>query len=122
MKNLVSNQLVQQLQLPTCHHPSPYTLSWVSSSGANVKVEKVCLVKFSIQKYVDEVLCDVVPMDCCDLLLGHPFQYDRHAIHDGRSNVYTLKKYGNTYHICSQAASVPLVYSKNANKLIHSSQ
>ena len=108
--------------MPTHAHPSPYTLGWVSSGGANAKVEKVCLVKFSIQKYVDEILCDVVPMDCCDLLLGHPFQYDRHAIHDGRTNVYTLKKDGHTFHISSRAASLPLVTPKQAKKLANTAQ
>ena len=50
------------------------------------------VVPFSIGKsYVDEVLCDVMPMDACNLLLGRPWQYDREVVHDGRKNTYTFK-------------------------------
>ena len=31
-----------------------------------------------------------MPMDCCHILLGRPWQYDRYAIHDGRLNQYSL--------------------------------
>ena len=47
---------------------------------------------FSIGKrYVDEVICDVIPMDACHLLLGRPWQFDREALHDSRKNAYTFK-------------------------------
>ena len=31
-------------------------------------------------------------MDVCHLLLGRPWQFDRHAIHDGHANTYSLTK------------------------------
>ena len=37
-----------------------------------------------------EVLCDIMPMDCCHILLGIPWQYDRQDLHDGRLNQYTI--------------------------------
>ena len=48
-------------------------------------------VTFSIGKYTDTVECDVVPMTVCQLLLGRPWQYDRSAVHDGRTNRYTFR-------------------------------
>ena len=59
-----------------------------------VLVSEQCLVKFKIGSYHDEVLCDVIPMDVCHLLLGRPWQFDRHAIHDGHANTYSLTKDG----------------------------
>ncbi|KAJ0030367.1 hypothetical protein Pint_14242 [Pistacia integerrima] len=60
-----------------------------------VKVSKRCCVQFSIgDKYQDEVWCDVVPMDACQLLLGRPWQYDRQALHDGYKSMYSFKKDG----------------------------
>ena len=53
-------------------------------------VSEQCLVKFKIGHYVDEFLCDIMPMDCCHIFLGRPWQYDRHVVHDGRLNQYTL--------------------------------
>ena len=49
---------------------------------------------FSIGKYEDEVLCDVVPMHTCHILLGRPWQYDWRVAHDGLTNRYsfTIKK------------------------------
>jgi hypothetical protein len=37
---------------------------------------------------VDEVECDVLPLEVCGLLLGRPWQYDHNAIHARRSNTY----------------------------------
>jgi hypothetical protein len=47
--------------------------------------------------YRDEILCDVIPMDVCHVLLGRPWQYDRHVVHDGRMNTYTLEKDGKSH-------------------------
>ena len=45
---------------------------------------------FSIRKYRDKVLCDVVPMHVGHLLLGRPWQYDRKVQHDGFQNRYSF--------------------------------
>ena len=47
-------------------------------------------IAFSIGKYEDEVLCDVVPIQACHILLGHPWQYDRNVNHNGFSNRYSF--------------------------------
>jgi hypothetical protein len=41
-------------------------------NGGEVKVNKQVLITFSIGKYCDEVLCDVVSMQANHLLLGRP--------------------------------------------------
>ena len=51
-------------------------------------------MKFKIGSYQDEVLCDVIPMDICHMLLGRSWQFDRHVVHDGHANTYTLTKDG----------------------------
>ena len=48
------------------------------------------LVSFSIGKYKDEALCDVVPMHVGHILLGRPWQFDRKLTHDGYKNRYAL--------------------------------
>jgi hypothetical protein len=45
---------------------------------------------FTVGDYVDEVECDVLPLEVCGLLLGRPWQYDRNAIHAGRANTYSF--------------------------------
>ena len=59
-----------------------------------LKVTKQAVVAFSIGKYQDEVVCDVVPMHTGHLLLGRPWQFDRRVIYDGYTNRYTFKHRG----------------------------
>uniref|UniRef100_A0A2N9GCD0 CCHC-type domain-containing protein n=1 Tax=Fagus sylvatica TaxID=28930 RepID=A0A2N9GCD0_FAGSY len=53
-------------------------------------------------KYLDEVLCDVVPMHVGHILLGRPWQYDRRVTfdkfntHDGFKNMYSFVNEGKT--------------------------
>jgi len=93
--NVYSTTLVSKLNLCTVKHANPYRLQWQNDSG-EVKVTKQVLVPFFIGKYVDEVLCDVVPMQASHILLGRPWQYDRKAIHNGVKNRYTIIKDGKT--------------------------
>ena len=87
--NVANNLKVEKLDLPTIKHPQPYKLQWLNDSG-EVKVTKQVLVPFSIGKYEDEVLCDVVPMQAGHLLLGRPWQFDRRVKHDGFTNKYSF--------------------------------
>ena len=66
--NVVSSSLVEKLGLPCVKHPRPYRLQWLNDSG-EVKVSKQCLVSFSIGRYSDKVLCDVVPIQAGHILL-----------------------------------------------------
>ncbi|XP_074288563.1 uncharacterized protein LOC141613717 [Silene latifolia] len=92
--NVASITMVNKLNLVTQDHPNPYKLRWLNK-GAEVKVDKQCLVPFSIGKvYKDEVLCDVVPMDACHLLLGRPWEFDKNTTHQGKENVYSFKHEG----------------------------
>jgi len=87
--NVASVRLVEKLCLTTTPHPKPYKLQWLSDEGELV-VDKQVLITFSIGKYEDEVLCDVVPMEASHILLGRPWQFDKKAIHDGHSNKFTF--------------------------------
>jgi hypothetical protein len=79
--NVCNTTLVSKLNLCTVKHVKPYRLQWLNDSG-EVKVNKQVVVPFLIRKYVDEVLCDVVPIQASHILLGRPWQYDKKAIHD----------------------------------------
>jgi len=60
------------------------------SEDGELVVDKQVNIAFSIGKYVDEVVCDVVPMEASHLLLGRPWQYDRKVTHDGLTNKYSF--------------------------------
>ena len=69
--NVASITLVEKLNLPTLKHPRPYKLQWLNDCE-EVKVNGQVLVSFSIGRYKDKVLCDVVLMHACHILLGRP--------------------------------------------------
>ncbi|XP_074305695.1 uncharacterized protein LOC141640915 [Silene latifolia] len=90
--NVASVTMVNKLNLSNQEHPNPYKLRWLNK-GAEVKVDKQCLVPFLIGNvYIDEILCDMVLMDACHLLLGRPWEFDKNSIHQGRSNTYSFKQ------------------------------
>ncbi|XP_059313982.1 uncharacterized protein LOC132064853 [Lycium ferocissimum] len=94
--NAVSQFLVESMKFPTRKHTNPYILQWFNECG-EMRVNKQTIIKFSIGKYQDKILCDVVPMQACHLLLGRPWQFDVDAQHSGRANKYSFvvkrKKY-----------------------------
>ncbi|RDX93227.1 hypothetical protein CR513_24540, partial [Mucuna pruriens] len=45
-------------------------------------------IAFTLERYEDKVLSDVVPMEATHLLLGKPWQFDRKVNHDGVTNRY----------------------------------
>ncbi|KAL2253005.1 UNVERIFIED_CONTAM: Transposon Tf2-12 polyprotein, partial [Sesamum indicum] len=89
VKFMESTELVQKLSLPTFKHHRPYKLQWLNECG-ELKVTKQVKVLFSIGRYKDEVLCEVVLMKACHILLGRPWQFDRHVTHDGFQNRYSF--------------------------------
>ena len=92
---MTSTTLDENLNLPTLKHPRPYKLQWLNDCG-EVKVNKQVLVSFSIGKYKDEVLCDVIPMHAGHILLGKPWQFDRKVNHDGFKNRHSFVKDNKT--------------------------
>ena len=69
--NIASQELVERLGLKQQHHPSPYKMQWLNECGA-LRVTNMVTVPFSIGRYNDQVECDVVQMQTCQLLLGRP--------------------------------------------------
>jgi hypothetical protein len=90
---LVSADFVANIGLTTRLHTHTYYIQWLNNSG-KAKEAHTTHVHFSIGTYHDYADCDVVPMQACSLLLGHPWEFDTDAIHYGRSNKYTLMHNG----------------------------
>ena len=71
--------MVFKVGLKTEAHPKPYNVHSLQG-GEGMKITKCCLVPFLIGKiYYDEIWCDVIRMDACHLLLGRPWEYERHV-------------------------------------------
>ena len=77
-KNLISAEVVKQLGFPTTTHPLSYTIGCLHQ-GQDLRVSQQCCLPYSIKPFTDEVLCDIAPLDVCDVLLGQPYLWKRHA-------------------------------------------
>jgi hypothetical protein len=69
--NLVSVDFMANIGLTTHLHTHLYYIQWLNNSG-KAKVTHTTRVHFSVGTYHDYVDCNVVPMQACSLLLGHP--------------------------------------------------
>ncbi|XP_059075481.1 uncharacterized protein LOC131875388 [Cryptomeria japonica] len=85
--------MVRKLKLERRRQPNPYRIAWLQKDHKAL-VNEQCLVKFKIGNYHDDGLCDIMPMDVCHMLLGRPWLFDCHAVHDGYANTYSLTKDG----------------------------
>ena len=69
--NGISKTMVAALGLSTWRISEPKHISWMNSCGM-LKVTHKVRVPFTVGDYVDEVECDVLPLEVCGLLLDRP--------------------------------------------------
>ncbi|KAM0905294.1 hypothetical protein ACQ4PT_017474 [Festuca glaucescens] len=87
--NGISKAMVAALGLSTWRLPEPKRLEWLNSCGM-LKITHKVRVPFTVDDYVDEIECDVLPLEVCGLLLGRPWQYDHNVTHARRANTYSF--------------------------------
>jgi len=83
--NCCSSILVDKLALTIVPHPKPYKLQWIKDDEGIILKNQIS-IPISMGNYNKNVLCDVVPMEVGHILLERPWQFDKHAIHDGLTN------------------------------------
>jgi hypothetical protein len=123
-KNLISASLVQKLGLETNPHPKPYPLGWIQKD-VELKIDRQCRFRFAItSQYIDEVTCEVVPLDICQVIFGNPYLWERDAIYHRRAQQYHLVKDGKTYIVHKDRSSqkADLVTACQARRMINASQ
>jgi hypothetical protein len=95
--NMVSETLVDELGLETYDLVQPSSLVWLQGKTV-MRITRRCKIKFTISaSYVDEVECEVAPLDTCGVMLGSPYLWDRDATFYMRENKYRLVKGGKAY-------------------------
>jgi len=118
-KNLVSAEVMKRLGLPTTPHPQSYSIGWLNE-GRDLKVRQQCHLPYSIKPFTNEVLCDVTPLDVCDVLLGQPYLWRRHAVYESRPCVVIISLDNSLYRIPEVAPPTATFFitTKKGSKLI----
>jgi hypothetical protein len=71
-KNLISEYVIKRLDLLMKPHSQPYTIGWLHQ-GRDLHVSQQCRLPYDIKTFKDMVLCDIDPLEVCDVLLGQPY-------------------------------------------------
>jgi hypothetical protein len=114
-KNIISTKVVKQLDFPTTPHPHPYNIGWLRQ-GQDLCVNQQCRLSYGIKPFKDEVLCDVASLEVCDVLLGQPYMWRRHAIYESRPRSIIITLGGQLYKIPEVVSTI--VPPKQCHKVI----
>jgi hypothetical protein len=118
-KNLISTDVVKQLDLPITPHSQPYTIGWLRQ-GRDLCVGQQCRLLYSIKPFKDEVLCDIAPLEVCDVLLGQPYLWKRHDVYESRPRSVIITLGRQLYRIPKVAPPtiISLISTKQCSKVI----
>jgi hypothetical protein len=118
-KNLIYAEVMKWLVLSTITHPQLYTIGWLHQ-GRDLDVIQQCHLPYNIKPFTDEVLCIILPVDVCDVLLGQPYLWKRHAVYDSRSHAVIVTFGNKLFKIpyVPPPAAISLVTAKQCSKLI----
>jgi hypothetical protein len=88
-KNLISVEVIKRLALPKTPHPQPYTIGWLCQ-GSDLRVNQQCYLSYDINPFKDEVLCDVTPLEFCDIILGQNYLWKCHFVYESRPHIVII--------------------------------
>ena len=118
-KNLTLVEVIKWLDLPKTPHPQPYTIGWLCQ-GSDLCVSQQCRLLYDIKPFKDEVLCNVAPLEVCNVLLGQLYLWKRHVVYESRpcSVIITLNK--KLYRIpeAIPPSAISLISAKKCRKVI----
>jgi hypothetical protein len=85
-KNMISSEIIKQLDLLMTSHPHPYTIDWLRQ-GRDHHANQQCHLPYDIKPFKDEELCYISPLEVCDVLLGQPYLWKRHVVYESRPHI-----------------------------------
>jgi hypothetical protein len=117
--NLISVEVINWLALRTMSQPQPYTIEWLCQ-GIDLYVSQTFRLSYRIKPFKGEVLCDVTPLEVCNVSLGQPYLWKHHVVYDSRprSVIITLNRKLYRIHEEVPPSVISLIFSKKCRKII----
>jgi hypothetical protein len=117
--NLISVEVIKKLALLTTLNPQSYTIGWLCQ-GIDLRISQHCHLTYDIKPFKGEVLCDVAPLEFCDVLLGQPYLWKCHVVYESRSHSVIITLDRKLYKIPKVVTpiSISLIYAKMCQKVI----
>jgi hypothetical protein len=97
----------------------PYTIGWLRQ-GSNLRVSQQCRLSYDIKTFKDKVLCDVAPLEVCDVLLGQPYLWKCHVVYESRPHSVIITLNRKLYRIPEAVppSAISLISAKKCRKVI----
>jgi hypothetical protein len=118
-KNLISVEVIKRVDLPMTPHSQPYTINWLCE-GRYICVIQQCRLPYDIKPFIDEVLCDISPLEVCDVFLGQPYLWKHHVVYESRPHNVIITLVRQLYRIPEVASptAISLISAKKCSKVI----
>jgi hypothetical protein len=100
-------------------YPQPYTIGWLHQ-GRDLCVNQPCFVPYDINPFKDDVLCDIDPLEVCNVILGQRYLWKRHDVYESRprSVIITLGRLLYRIPKVVPPTAISLLFSKKCSKVI----
>jgi hypothetical protein len=118
-KKLISIEVLKRLAPPKMPHPHTYTIGWLRQES-DLCVIQQCRLSYNIKPLKDEVLCDVSPLEVCNVLLGQPYLWKHHVVYESRPCSVIITLDWKLYKILEAVppSAISFISSKQCNKVI----
>ena len=75
---------------------------------------------YDIKPFKDEVLCDISPLEVCDVLLGQPYLLKHNVVYEFRPYIVIITLGVHLYRIPEVAlpTTISLIFAKKCSKVI----
>jgi len=90
-------------------HLQSYTIGWLHQ-GRDLRFSQQHHLLYNINPFIDEVLCDVSPLEICDVLLGQPYLWKWHVVYDFRPGSIIIYLGTKLYKILEVAPPVAIFF------------
>jgi hypothetical protein len=118
-KDLISTEVIKWLVSADITTPTVYTIRWLHQ-GSDLHISQQCFPTYDIKPFKDEVLCDVAPLEVCDVILGQPYLWKCHVVYESRPRSVIITLDWKLYRIPEVVPStaISLISSKQCRKVI----
>jgi hypothetical protein len=98
------------------HNPTPLD----GSTKEAISISQQCRLSYDIKPFKDEVLCDVAPLEVCDVLLGQPYLWKHHVVYESRPRSVIITLNRKLYRIPEAVppSAISLISAKKCRKVI----
>jgi hypothetical protein len=94
-------------------------ISWLHQ-GRDLRVSQHCHLPYNIKPFKDEVLCDISPLEFCDVILRKPYLWKCHYVYESQTHSVIITLSRELYRIPEVVlpTDISLISYNKCNKVI----